>query len=201
MTWIGELTPTQLAAWGAATGTVSLLISGVIAFFSIRKSVRESPRLRIDRASAGGCMQGDHRWDCITAFIVNEGGSTVSIMDYRANIYDSRLAWFLRRPSRCAEGNGWDLRWHEGRVARALPPEKSPPFALKAGEPMRLDLYDKSIWPDKNWRRVQVVVRYTPPSAFARFVVVPNEYNYSDQASVEAMRQRMAGRDNRQKAA
>lgn len=56
-------------------------IAAVSIFFQIRKAIREALRLRIDRASAGAQYSGNHRWDNIAAFVINEGGSTVSVTE------------------------------------------------------------------------------------------------------------------------
>lgn len=90
MSILGEFTSSQLAIWGAITGSVGLLVSLTLAFFQIRKALRESPKLRIDRASGGATYFGAHRWDSITAFAINEGGATVSITNYGVEVYESK---------------------------------------------------------------------------------------------------------------
>lgn len=176
-----------IALWGAITGTAALIVSLLQVGFSVRRHLFESPKLQIDKVSAGMVHQGNLHIDSITAFLLNAGAFKLSVQSYHVEIYESRWNLFLRRPNRIVHGDGHKMKLEGGKVIGYLKPTDldSVPFSIDAGCTQRIDMNDPGLWPDRKWRRVFLSVRYAPPKSVIRKEIIPQAHNYSDPASVK----------------
>lgn len=185
-----------IAAYAAIVSTLSFLIALPLAVSNYRRNRRERGLLRVQQPTAGQRSVESFRTDLITADVMNIGGTNVSILSFYVASYAGLLNIFLRRNGTIYEGDGWRLVVDHARLVKRRPdriPAASSsvdnnmtvPFVLAAGDTKRLEIQAVGIWPDRDQRRVELVIEHSHSKAPMRVPVRPlDPWSYSDQRGI-----------------
>lgn len=181
-----------IAAYAAIVSTASFLLALMLAVQSSKKSKRDAGILNIDRADAGVVTQTNFSYHTFVMNIINTGGPTVSITQYELAVYTGLINWVFKKTPVLHRGDGWRVTRGATSFNLSLPEGASPPFALKSGEPTRLEIHTERIWNDSRFRRVvwRVWHSHSPKPQVVKFKpLLP--FSYLDSAGIADEQQKL----------
>jgi hypothetical protein len=172
-----ECQKSPVAVYAAVVGTLSLVLTAMNWY-------RARPALWLDVCAPGAGFDQGLRYDSITMFAYNVGGTPVSITSYNLEVFDGVMALLRRKPSRTIQGNGRQLKATDYGLSEVIPGDAFPPYVVKSDAPKRLDLFAEAVWPDRQKRFVYLVVRHSHSRFALRKRLKPvDPWSYADDKS------------------